>query len=218
MSASAPAPPDRFANTGGRVLGGIALAGLAAYVLTVVLADDADLGLLPVLVVVALGTLLWAVMVRPMLRITREQLVLRNAFETVTIPLAAVEAVVVRAYLAVQVGDKRFTSTAVGRSLRQVFRDDHPGAPLTGIGMLFGGSGARHQPTESAGGPELSYGNRVEEIIRHRAADARDAAGVRLYSPEQQELARGVERRPALAEIGLLTVSVVAAVLVGVLR
>lgn len=186
---------ERFPPTSGRVLGVLALAvglGGAGLALT---ADDVSWG------VVAFGTFFaavaWSALLRPRVAIEGDELVLRNMVDTVRVPLAAVEEIAVRQVLAIRVGDRRYTSSAVGRPRRQMAKDD----------LRPRGEGAvRHHEGQSLG----LY---VEERIRARAKDERDRLGIRIASAEQDALAERVTKVPALPEIAWLGGSLVAFVL-----
>jgi hypothetical protein len=164
---------------------------LAGAVALVAVADPGD-GV-PAFVVAAavlVAVLAWAVMLRPALWATADHLVLRNAFETIRVPLAAVERTVVSRVTAIQVGEKRYVSTVVHRTLRALVRG--PG-----------------QPTRTG---EAHYADFVEERVSQLAAEARERHGVRLYGDDQLALARDVRRRPAWLEIVLVALAVVALV------
>lgn len=178
---------ERFTAWGGRVLGGV---GLALVVLVVVLglpgigntyhpAVYAGCGLV--------GVALWAGLVRPAVVVVDDRLILHNPLSTVWVPLAAIEQVVVRQWLTVLAGDRRFTSSGVGRSSRQAMRDDRRGNAVTGAEIA-----------------SLSFGAIVERRIDKLAEEARTMQGVARYSDEQQVLADGVRREWAWIEIGLL--------------
>ena len=183
----------QFRPTSGRIMGSLAV--IAALV--VVAIAVADGGVVPTPVVagaVLLGVLGWASMLWPRVSVTDEHLVLRNMIEHVRLPLAAIEELAVRQVLAVRVGERRFVSTAVGKSWRKAMVGDRPATrkdadrPVT----------------------EVAYPDYVEQEIRKRMEHAREVAGVRLLSDEQLVLASGVSREPAWLPIGLIAVSVLA--------
>lgn len=181
----------RFRPTSGRIMGSLAV--IAALV--VVALGVADPGVVPASVAagaVLLGVLGWATMLRPRVSMTPEHLVLRTMLEHVRLPLAAIEELAVRQVLAVRVGDKRYVSTAIGKSWRKALVGD------------------RNATRKDADRPvtEVAYPDYVEQEIRSRMEHARAAAGVRLLSDEQQALAAGVSREPAWLPIGLITLSV----------
>jgi hypothetical protein len=181
----------RFRPTGGRIMGSLAL--ITALVVIAIAA--ADPGVVPAPVVagaVLLGVLGWASMLWPRVSVTAEDLVLRTMVEYQRLPLAAIEDLAVRQVLAVRVGDKRYVSTAIGKSWRKAMVGDKPGTrkdadrPIT----------------------EVAYVDYVEQEIRSRMEQARAEAGVGLLSDEQLALAAGVRREPAWLPIGLIAVAV----------
>ena len=184
-----PQPVERFQPTSGRILGVIALVAVLAIVVIGVV--DRDHGFPAPVVTGALvfGVLVWAAMLRPRVWATREHLVMRNMLHTVSIPLAAIETVVVRQVLAVSAGDNRFVSPAVGKSWRQTLRSNKQG----------------ERDTATA-----SYPVFVEERISQLADDARAQQGVRRFSDEQVALAAGVRRQWAWPEIAALAACVMA--------
>jgi len=162
---------EYFKPTSGRVMGSIGVLGAAALAVAVVYdgLQDSDPAVL-------LGSLLfallcWAVLLWPKLGVSETQLLLRNSFDSVTIPLAAIEQLALRTVLAVRVGEKRYVNTAAGRTLRA---------------MRKAGS---EQPD-----PVENYADFVEERIRARMDDARAREGVRVMSEQQEALAAEVRR------------------------
>lgn len=177
-----------FSPTSGRTLGGIGL-GISLLVLVLVLADGPtgrDLTVACAAIFVA--ALIWATMLRPRAGLNEEDLVLRNPLSEVRVPLAAIEQLGLQQVLAVRAGDRRFVSTAVGRSLRSM-RKTYGQAP----------------------DPLSNYSDFVEDRIRRAMESARARAGVALMSDEQLALADGVRRDRAWPEI--LALAVPAAVL-----
>ncbi|MDO9456727.1 hypothetical protein [Nocardioides sp.] len=190
-------PDETFPPTNGRVFGIIALVvGVGVTVLGLV--EGAW-------VLAAVGLLFagisWASLLRPRVAIEDDALVLRNMVDTVRIPLAAVEEVVVRQVLAVRVGEKRYTSPAVGRPRRQMSKED----------LRLG------KDAEDLGLGERAFGLFVQERIRERAKAARERLGIRIASKEQDALATQVVREPAVPEIAWLAGSLVALVVAVIL-
>lgn len=177
-------PVERFVPTGGRILGVLALALVAAIVLIRVLDTDSGLPMPVVWASVALGVLAWAAMLRPRVWVTEDDLVLRNMLETTRVPLAAIERVIVQQLLIVEAGEKRFVSPAIGKSWRQTIKQNRASSRPTALD---------------------SYPVFVEERISQLAEDARAQRGVANLSDEQLALAAGVRRDYAWLEIfGLL--------------
>jgi hypothetical protein len=181
-------PVERFRPTSGRIMGVLALALVAAVVVTGVLDRQHGPPLPVVAGAVVFGALVWSAMLRPRVWITESDLVLRNMLETVSIPLAAIETVVVRQVLAVSAGDARYVSPAIGNSWRQTIKSN--------------------RATERKA-PADSYPVFVEERISRLAEDARAKRGIRRFSDEQVALAADVRRRPAWPEIVVLAVATV---------
>ena len=177
---------ENFRPTSGRITGGIALALVAAVVLIGLL--DQDGGFPPVVVwtSLVLGVIVWTAMLRPRLWVTTSDVVLRSMFSTVRIPLVAVEQVVVRQVVALRAGDRRYVSSAVGKSWRQTLKSSREPKP----------------------GAAQSYPAFVEERLRQLAEDARAKSGVKLLSDEQLALAAGVRRTWAGPELAALGVAV----------
>lgn len=179
----------RFRPTGGRVMGSLSV--IAALVVVAIAASDP--GVVPAPVVagaILLGVLGWASMLWPRVSVTAEDLVLRTMVEYQRLPLAAIEDLAVRQVLAVRVGDKRYVSTAIGKSWRKAV-GDKPDTPKD-----------TDKPIT-----EVAYVDYVEQEIRNRMEQARAEAGVGLLSDEQLALAAGVRREPAWLPIGLIAVA-----------
>lgn len=192
---------ERFRPTNGTLAGRFGLVAVAA----VLVASVAQLGseVPPWLVVLGLlvAALVWAAVLRPRVWATREHLVLRGMVDTVHVPLASIEEVVVRQVLALRAGGKRYVSPAVGRSRRSMVLAERP-----------------PRGTPKPARPDLvDYPDFVEERIRQLADEARQRAGVARRSPEQAALAAGVRREWAWPEVVALAVLSVA-MLVVVLR
>jgi hypothetical protein len=184
----------RFRPTGGRLMGSLAV--IAALVVVGIAIGDP--GAIPGPVVagaVLLGVLGWASMLWPRVSVTDEELVLRTMVEYQRLPLAAVEDLAVRQVLAAKVGDKRYVSTAIGKSWRKA---------------MVGDRAARKEGDKGADKPvtEVAYADYVEQEIRKRMERAREEAGVRLLSDEQVALAKGVRREPAWLPITLMAAAV----------
>lgn len=179
-------PVERFAPTSGRILGLVALTIAVAVVVIGIVDREHGFPLPVAAAAVVFGILVWAAMLRPRVWVTEEDLVMRNMLHTVSLPLAAIERVVVRQVLAVSVGEKRFVSPAVGKSWRQTVRSNRSARRKT---------------------PEQSYPDFVEERISHLSEAARARTGVQILSDEQLALASGVRRAWAWPEIVALAVS-----------
>ncbi len=183
----ADAAVEKFRPTSGRVMGVIGLA-LAATIVAVALIDrDQDIPAYVVWVVLFVGVVIWAAMLRPLVWVTASRLVFRSMLSTISMPLAAIEHVVVSQVLAVRVGDRRYVSASIGKPLREQMRRGREEAPT----------------------PAESYGAFVETRIHHLAEEARAQAGIKRYSDEQVALAGQVHRAWAWPEVAALAISAV---------
>ena len=191
---------ERFAPTGGRVVGTVGLV-LAVGVVVLWVLDRDDVPAWVAAGALVGGVLVWASLLRPRVSVSRETLHLRNMLETINVPLAAVDELVVRQVLAVRVGEKKFVSPAVGHKLRKVIRAPRPGQiflptmPETMDDPIGPAADTERVPTT------IDYVDHVEGRLRERIAEARTRHGVRPYSDEAEALARDVRREPAWAEI-----------------
>ncbi len=177
---------ENFRPTSGRITGVLALALVAAIVLIGLI--DREHGFPPVVVWSALvaGVFVWAAMLRPRLWVTTSDVVMRNMFSTVWVPLVSIEQIIVRQVVAMRAGDKRYVSPAVGKSWRQTLRTSKAPKP----------------------GATQSYPAFVEDRLSQLAEEARARAGVKLMSDEQLALAAGVRQTPAWPEIVALALAV----------
>lgn len=180
-------------DTGGRVTGWIGLAASLGTVAVWLASLARPMPLWVLTGAVLTGLLFWSAVLRPRVSAVGDSLVLRNMFEDVRIPLAAVQEHAVRQVLAVRVADKRYVGSGIGRSFAASRSNRVPAAD--------GGSTRGIHPADY-----------VETRISGLAADARDRARVRPRSPEQAALAAGVERTPTWQVIVPLTLALVALV------
>jgi hypothetical protein len=189
-------PIEWFRPTSGRLLGAVAIVGCAALLVAAVVDYPAGYALRLALASVFCGVLSWAALLRPRLGVTATSLVLRNMLETVTIPLVAVESLVVRQVLAVRAGDRRYVSPALGRTRRDAVAS---------------------RSKTAAPGAGATYADVVEHRIRQLSGDARNLAGTSAGSEPRPQVAAPIHRSPAWPEVGALIVSG-AGLLVEVLR
>ena len=173
---------EDFRPSSGRITGVLGVALSVAIVLLGV--AEFDEGFPPAVVWAALfsGVLFWAAMLRPRVRVSGSELRLRNMLDTITLPLASIEQIMVRQVLSVRAGDRRYISSAVGKTWRQAMKRDREREP----------------------GEEAPYAVFVEERLTQLAENARSKQGIALMSDEQLELAKSVRREWAWPEIVLL--------------
>ena len=190
---------EDFHPTSGRPLGLLGLAVVLVAVAGTVLDPTLRMPAWGWPAAVLAAVLLWAAMLRPRVWVGDGSLVLRTMFETVHVPLAAVETVTVRQVLVVTAGGRRWTCPALGRPRRALVRADRGGGGHgSGIGSVFGlgGSyrGGSAEPAPRAMG--VDYPAYVESRLLELTSRGRLEARVRPGSAEQAALARGVRREP----------------------
>lgn len=199
----------QFAPTSGRVLGVLGIV-VSAAVVVLGIVDPGDV-IAPVMIAAAAaGVVAWAALLRPRVSVNARTLYLRNMLETVEVPLAAIDEVVIRQVLAVRVGEKKFVSPSIGRKLRKMIKAPRPA-------QLMMPDVPESMPDVLGPAPEaprtqlvVDYADHVESTLRGLVEDARLRQGITRYSDEALALAADVRRRPAWLEIGALTALVVA--------
>jgi hypothetical protein len=199
-----------FRATTGRVTGmvGLATAGFLA-VMFVVSARPAVA--VPGVIACAIAALLvWGSMLRPAVSATSDDLTMRTLFETVTIPLAGIETVLVRRYLLVRAGGTKYICPAIGRSLRKTVRSEMKwsggGSAMISPASAVAGQTAAQAPSDVNRKGDIDYADFVEERIKHLARNARAQRGIEERSEEEYELGRQVVRRTFWPLVGGLVV------------
>ena len=170
---------EKFPPTSGRVMGVLAV-GLSLAVMLYALFDGEDGFEAPVAWGAAFaGIVSWAALLRPAVRVERDELVMRNMVDTHHIPLAAIDEVAVRQVMAVRADEKRYVSPAIGHSFMRTMRPK----------------------TERGGERSFTY----QEYVRDRVLDLADGARKRLGGAE----APTPTREWALPEIAGLVVTAI---------
>jgi hypothetical protein len=168
---------EKFPPTSGRVMGTVAV-GLSLAVMLYALFDGEGGFEAPVAWGAAFAAIVsYAALLRPAVRVERDELVLRNMIDTHHIPLAAVDEVAVRQVLAVKVDERRYVSPAIGHSFMRTVRPR----------------------TERSGDRSFTY----QDYVRDRLLDLADGARRRLAGAE----APAARRAWAVPEIAGLTLT-----------
>jgi hypothetical protein len=203
---------QRFRPTNGRVTGFLGLALCVAAAVLFVVYEPARVAVSGVLGCGFAGLLVWLAMLRPGVAASATDLQMRTLFETVSIPLASVQNVVVRRFLLVRSGGRKYICPAISRPLRRTVRSEMRwagGRQLLQPGVTeeqLTGGGIQTDVKEQG----LSYPDFVEQRIAQLAADDRARRGIEERSEEEYELGSQVERRVARLEIGALALLAVA--------
>jgi hypothetical protein len=197
---------ERFRPTNGRASGALGLL-LCAFVAVLFVRYEAPSTAVPGVIGCAFGAVfVWLVMLRPSVAASSTTLRLRTLFETVSIPIASVDTAIVRRYLLVRSGGRKYICPAISRPLRKTVRNE----------LKWSGSQQLMQPGLSeerlSGGAvqtevdrnELGYPDFVEQRIGQLAANDRAQRGIEERSEEEYELGSQVVRRTAWLELGIL--------------
>lgn len=213
---------ERFRPTNGRIVGwlGIALCVFAAV--SFVIAEPAHVAVPGVLACALVALLVWLAMLRPAVWASVTNLHVRTLASTVSIPMASIEMVVVRRYLLVRSGGRKYICPAIGRSLRKTVRSEMKWRPMqfmspTGSLERLEDSAGQGVATDVAHAYDLAYADFVEQRIARLAADDRARRGIEERSEEEYELGSHVVRRSAwleLAGVAVLAAAFVVSLLV----
>lgn len=209
-----------FTATSGRLTGLLGLATTAFIGVMFVVSAPPHVAVPGVIACAFAAVLLWGAMLRPDVTVVHDDLRMRNLFETVTIPLAGIDTVMVRRYLVVRAGGVKYVCPAIGRSLRKTVRSEMKwsgGSQLT-PGVSFPSDSSVLATSQAKRQGEIDYSDFVEQRILHLAVAARVKHGIEERSEEEYELGQQSVRRvfwPVVAGLVLLAVAFVTALLVG---
>jgi hypothetical protein len=208
---------QRFRPTNGRVMGVVGIL-LCVFVAVVLVAYESAAVAVPGVVGAAFVALLvWLAMLRPSVSASSTELTMRTLFETVWIPLASVDTVIVRRYLLVRSGGQKYICPAISRPLRRTVRNEMRwgGQQLMNPGLSEERLGGSMKTDVKDQG--ISYPDFVEQQIAALAANDRARRGIAERSEEEYELGSQVVRRTAkleLAALGVLALAFVVALVV----
>ncbi len=134
---------------------------------------------------------------------------IRTLSESVSIPLAGIDTIVVRRYLLVRAGGKKYICPAISRPLRKTVRTElkWKGSPqLLSPGLQMNDTFSSLETQDPKTGHEIAYPDFVETQISTLADTARARRGIAPRSEQEYELGSQVVRRRAWPEIGGLAV------------
>jgi hypothetical protein len=204
---------QRFRPTNGRAMGVLGIL-LCVALGAVFVTSASPATAVPATLACAFGALLvWAAMLRPTVAATSRELRMRTMFETVEIPLASIDTVLVRRYLLVRSGGRKYICPAISRSLRKTVRSEMKWTGGGGGNMLMPGvaadGGARSSVAQDAGDQrDVAYPDFVEQQIQQLARNDRSARGIEERSEEEYELGSQTVRHTAWPEvIGLVVLA-----------
>jgi hypothetical protein len=199
----------RFRPTNGRITGYLGLAMCAFGVVVFSLSGSTHTRVSGLIGCAFAAVLVWGGMLRPQVYATTTELRMRTLFESVAIPLASIDTVVVRRYLLVRSGGNKYICPAISRSLRKTVRAEMKwgggGGGLLAPGLSPADPTGSLQ-TEVKGEHELDYADFVEQQITTLASNDRGRLGIAARSEEEYDLGSKVRRRPAWLEVAVLVV------------
>ncbi|MFL6062143.1 MAG: hypothetical protein ACJ72E_12990 [Marmoricola sp.] len=138
---------QRYGPTSGTFAGWVGVVLCVVLAVLLAISDPDVVSLRWILGLLAAAGLIASMMLRPVIVLRPGRLVLRNPFSTWLVPLAAIEAVEVRAVTRVSAGGATYDAVAVGRRIRKMVRGVQPSR----ITDLSGYAGGRiEQPAESS--------------------------------------------------------------------
>lgn len=202
-----PEQVTRFRSTNGRAVGALGLVLCAALVVVFVASSPAHVAVPGVLGCAFAAVLFWAALLRPRVSASADELRMLTLFQDVRIPLAAIDTVLVRRYLLVRAGGRKYICPAISRPLRKTLRKEmnwSGGTQMLSPGANVGDFEGSMQTQAVTG--DLDYADLVEQQIGALADNDRGRRGIEARSEEEYELGSQVERRTAWLEIGALIV------------
>jgi hypothetical protein len=214
---------QRFRPNNGRIIGVIGLLLCAIVAVVLVVTESAQVAVPGVIGCALVAGLVWMAVLRPSVAATASELRLRTMFESLSIPLASIDTVVVRRYLQVRSGGRRYICPAISRPLRKTIRAEmkwsgqsglQPGVSLDRLSEATG----ENLQTQLKSEQDLVYADFVEQRIAALAANDRARRGIGERSEEEYALGSRVVRRPAWLELGVLVglaVALVVALVIG---
>jgi hypothetical protein len=201
---------ERFRPTNGRVTGALGLLMSAFVAVILGIYEPPRVAVPGVLACLFLAVLVWLAMLRPGVAATATDLQVRTMFETVQIPLASIETVVVRRYLLVRSGGRRYICPAISRPLRKTVRAETSWRGQSSMALGVPAERLGDAGTDLREVPELAYSDFVEQRIAALAANDRARRGIEARSEEEYQLGSHVVRRTAWRELAVLAALTVA--------
>jgi hypothetical protein len=198
---------QRLRPNNGRAMGVLGLLLCVFVGVLLVVSEPPSVAVPGVLACLVAAVLVWMALLRPSVAVSETDLYLRTLFESVRIPLASVETVVVGRFLLVRSGGQKYICPAISRPLRRTVRKEMKwsgqSALQPGAGLERLGDGLQTEVKEEH---DIGYADFVEQRILGLAANDRARRGIEERSEAEYELAAEVVRRTAWLELGVLAV------------
>jgi hypothetical protein len=191
------APIERFKPTGGMLIGWLSLAVAIVLLVLVPVSEPNLTGVRVVLVVALIALVVWMALLRPRATVYPRTLVLRNMVSDTHLPLAGIDAVLVRTTLNVWVEEERYVCIGIGRPTRKLV-GQKGGGPMSVLGLEHDDRRYGMGQSNEIGGTK-DYAGFVEDRIAALALAARR---------DLREELPPVRRKPAVPELVALGVLV----------
>jgi hypothetical protein len=185
---------QKFKPTSGRALGVLGI-GVMVLLIGYIAATEHDLLALRVsLGLGILALLIWMTLLRPRADAYEDSLVLHNMVSDTRVPMASIDAVVVRHTLNVFIDEDRYTCVGIGRSSRSMLNRRTPGPmALLGAGQPDEGLTLGQSAKIGAGAEYANFvETRIDGLARAARRDALDVPPVRRTWAVPELLALGV--------------------------
>jgi hypothetical protein len=182
MSTALARPVQKFKPTTGPAIGFVGLAVCVLVVGVVATSERSAVGAQVALGAVLLAVVIWLVLLRPRAAAYDDTLVLRGMLSDTTLPLAGIDAAVVRHVLVVWIGDDRYTCAGIARSTRSMMRRRSSAMTSTlGLHQTDPRAGAAGDAGDigTSGDYATFVETRIEDLARSARRDGRDAPPVR---------------------------------------
>ena len=181
MPTALAAPVQKFKPTTGPAMAYIGLAGCALVIGVAMTSEEHVIGLRVALGAVLVAVLIWLVLLRPRAAAYHDTLVLHGIVSDTTLPLARIDAAVVRHMLVVWIGNDQYTCAGIARSTRSMMKRRNRGV-LSVVGLeqtddRMGLAGAGGE-IGTSGDYATFVENRIEDLARSARRDGRAVPAV----------------------------------------
>ena len=178
MATALARPVQKFKPTTGPALGYVGLAVCALVIGVVVTSEQHVVGLRVALGALLVAVLIWLALLRPRAAAYDDTLVLRGMVSDTALPLARIDAAVVRHVLVVWIGEDRYTCAGIARSTRNMMKRRYGAMAAAGLQQTDDRMTAGAD-IGTSGDYATFVENRIEDLARSARRDGRDVPEVR---------------------------------------
>lgn len=166
---------QRYGPTAGTVSGWIGLVICAAVLVTFAISSPGVVGSRWIAGASGAAVVIWSMMLRPVIIVRPPVVELRNPFSSWQVPLATIDAVLVRAVTRIESGGRSYDAVAVGRRVRKMARSVAVPGRVNEFGRADAMPAIEPDPVSrrlDASTPEALADLMIEQIL-NAAADAK---------------------------------------------